>query len=185
MEIAIGNMVCRHCVSAAGQAISNAGLETERVELGRAVLRDSSVTPERLARLETLLAEEGFELIHDDAARIVEQVKLAVLHHIRDERECRLKLSACIEEHVGVNYDTASRMFSQSQGRTIERYHMVQRIELAKELLAEGKLTLAEIADRAGFSSAAHLSRQFKSVTGMTPTQYIAAGAPRTPLQDA
>lgn len=82
----------------------------------------------------------------------MDKVKLAVLHHVRDQEECHYNLSACIEKHVGVAYDTLSRIFSQNEGRTIERYHIAQKVERVKELLGYKELTLAEIAFRTGYS---------------------------------
>ncbi|MDE6135803.1 MAG: AraC family transcriptional regulator, partial [Muribaculaceae bacterium] len=94
-------------------------------------------------------------------------------------------LSACIEEHLGQSYDTLSRLFSQREGRTIEKYHIALKIDYVKELLSLRNMTLAEIADMTGYSGAAHLSRQFKAVTGMTPGEYVRnASFARTPLTE-
>ena len=179
MEFVIGNMVCRHCINAVEGVLAGAGFTPVSVELGRAVVAENEAGPEALRALRSALEAEGFELVDDADRALVEQVKRAVLRHVRDERECRLNLSACIEEHLRVSYDTASRVFSRLEGRTIERYHSLQRIELVKELLTSSRLSLAEIADRAGFSSAAHLSRRFKEITGMTPSQFVASGSSR------
>jgi len=148
------------------------------VELGKA-----SFTPPQgmtgakvTGAVKQALARGGFELITDADERLVEAIKHAVMHHLRDEEECRLNLSACIAGHIGVSYDQASRVFSRIEGRTIERYHILQKVEYVKELLGYADRTLSEIADRTGYSSAAHLSRQFKDVTGMTPTQYLNSG---------
>ena len=81
-----------------------------------------------------------------------------------------------------MSFDTISRMFSQLEGRTIEKYHIAQKVERVKELLAYGGRTLEEIADITGYSSASHLSRQFKAVTGLTPTQFVSTRGKRTPL---
>lgn len=184
MELLIKNMVCRHCVKAVEKVMKEAGIDNAVVELGRVTVPVDNIDSDRLAVIDRLLAEEGFERITDSESRLVERVKLAILHHVRNEEECRYNLSACLESHLGINYDAASRIFSHAEGRTIERYHSLQRIELVKELLAGGDLTLAEIADKTGYSSAAHLSRRFKEITGMTPTQYVAEGCKRTPLPE-
>lgn len=113
----------------------------------------------------------------DPRRQLLERVKDAVRNHVCTEAECRLKLSACMENQLGVSFDTVSRLFSQMEGRTIEKYHIEQKVERIKELLLEGSMTIAAIADKTGYSSAAHLSRQFKSVTGMTPTDFIKARA--------
>lgn len=179
MEILIKNMVCRHCVAAVRKALEQLGLEIRSVELGHADFEMPSDSDKEtlLGNIDKAFAPLGFERITDSDTATVERVKAAVLHHIRDEYECRFNLSACIEEHVGMNYDQASRIFSRVEGRTVERYSILQKIEYVKELLGYGDRTLAEIADITGYSSAAHLSRQFKDVTGMTPTQYLHSSA--------
>lgn len=184
MKIAVQNMVCRHCVAALASILEDMGVRPFDVGLGYAVVDDGAFTPEALARFDELLRAQGFERIADADDRLVQQVKDAVRHHVRSEDECRLKLSACVEQHVGVPYDTLSRIFSARQGRTVEKYAVAMRVEWVKELLSYGTLTVAEIAFRTGYSSAAHLSRQFKAVTGLTPTQYVAAGCPRRSLAE-
>lgn len=181
----IKNMVCRHCVAAVRRALEELGLDVVDVRLGSATVGGPEPDSARLAEIDSTLAALGFERITDSAAMLVEKVKLAVLHHVRDEQECRLNLSACIERRTGTGYDQLSRIFSATEGRTIEKYHMAQKIERVKELLDYRELTLAEIAWRTGFSSAAHLSRRFKEATGMTPTQYVRSGASRRDISEA
>lgn len=178
-------MVCRHCVSAVTKALEGLGMTDISTELGRASFSLPEGMPEKeaLRRIDKALDNNGFERIADRDEQIVEEVKHAVIHHLRDEDECHYNLSVCIADHLGVSYDQASRIFSRLEGRTIERYSILQKVEYVKELLGYGTLNLAEIADKTGYSSAAHLSRQFKEVTGMTPSQYIASGASqRRPL---
>lgn len=178
-------MVCRHCIAAVERLLAALGMTVSHVELGKACFDIPQGMPEgeALRRIDKALDENGFRRIADPDEQLVEDIKHAVIHHLRSEEECKFNLSACIAGHLGVNYDQASRVFSRLEGRTIERYHILQKVEYVKELLAYGDLSLSEIAFRAGYSSVAHLSRQFKDITGMTPTQYIASGATqRRPL---
>jgi len=172
-------MVCRHCVAAVTGTLEGLGMSDIAVDLGRATFTLPEGMPEKeaLRRIDKALESNGFERIADRDEQIVEGVKHAVIHHLRDEEECHYNLSVCIADHLGVSYDQASRIFSRLEGRTIERYSILQKVEYVKELLGYGNRSLAEIADKTGYSSAAHLSRQFKEVTGMTPSQYIASGA--------
>lgn len=172
MELLIRNMVCRHCVAAVEKAMTDLGLPIDKVELGRAVLKSDSLSDNQLVTIEQSLKALGFELIHDADSIMVERTKHAVLHHLRSEEDCRLNLSACIEKHLGVSYDTVSRVFSAKEGRTLEKYYIAQKIERVKELLSYHDMPLSEIAYLTGYSSVAHLSRQFKDITGMTPSQY-------------
>ena len=184
MRIDIRNMVCRHCVQALREILAELGVEPVEVGLGYALLSCDFLPDEVLAALDCRLAEEGFQRITDADDRVVQQVKDAVILHVRNEDECRLKLSVCVERHIGMAYESASRIFSAREGRTIEKYAIAMRVEWVKELLAYRQYSVAEIADRTGYSSAAHLSRQFKSVTGLTPTQFLESGTPRRSLAD-
>lgn len=178
-------MVCRHCIAAVTGVLGELGMSDITVSLGRAVfsLPDGMPEKEALRRIDGALVSNGFERIADRDEQIVEDVKHAVIHHLRDEKECHYNLSVCIAEQLGISYDQASRVFSRMEGRTIERYSILQKVEYVKELMGYGNMSLSEIADRTGYSSVAHLSRQFKDVTGMTPSQYIASGASqRRPL---
>lgn len=185
MRISIRNMVCRHCIEAVERVLDSLSVAPREVMLGEAVIPDTT-DDASLGRIDAALRREGFELILDPDVEIVERVRHAVIHHVRDEEECRLNLSACIESQIGMPYDAVSRIFSRVEGRTIESYCASQRIERVKELLDYGELTLGEIAWRTGFSSTAHLSRRFKELTGMTPSDYKKARKSlRKPLPDA
>lgn len=184
MRMNIRNMVCRHCVTALSDILDRLAIAHGEVGIGYAEIEEGELSPDSLKRLDTELAAAGFERVVSTDDLLVDKVKLAVLHHVRDQEECHYNLSACIEKHVGVAYDTLSRIFSQNEGCTIERYHIAQKVERVKELLGYKELTLAEIAFRTGYSSAAHLSRQFKSETGVTPTEYIRSLGGRKPLNE-
>lgn len=183
MEILIKGMVCHHCVEAVERVLHSAGLSIESVTLGKAEIKET-LDGDALNMLDRLLESEGFERILDADSLLVEKVKRAVIQHVRQPNECRLNLSACLENHIGATYDTMSRVFSAHEGRTIEKYQMAQRVEWVKELLGYGRYTISEIADMTGYSSTAHLSRQFKSVTGLTPTEYLRSSMHRTGLNE-
>ncbi len=185
MELLIKNMVCRHCVGAVRSILTQQGLDPVSVEIGRAEITADHLTSAQLEALDKALGEAGFSRITDPEVGVVEQVKQAVMHHVRSEDECRLNLSDCIERQLGVSYDTASRVFSRHEGRTVESYCTAQRIERVKELLEYGELTLSEIAWKTGFSSPAHMSRRFKEITGLTPSAYRSSHpGPRKPLTE-
>lgn len=183
MEILIKGMVCQHCVEAVERVLHSAGLTSINVTLGRAEIKEH-LDGAALQMLDKLLENEGFARILDTDSLLVENVKRAVIKHVRQPNECRLNLSACLEKHLGVSYDTMSRVFSSHEGRTLEKYQMAQRVEWVKELLGYGQYTISEIADMTGYSSTAHLSRQFKSVTGLTPTEYLRTSMERRGLNE-
>lgn len=184
MIINIRNMVCRHCVNAVEDILRKAMLTTRRVEIGLAEIEENELDEPQAALLDSLLARDGFERITDSDSLLVDRVKRTILEHIHEQPDCAWTLSACIESHIGVPYDTVSRVFSQKEGRTIERYYIAQKVERVKELLGYNELSLNEIAYRTGYSSTAHLSRQFKQLTGMTPKEYRLEKLPRKPLNE-
>lgn len=185
MELMIKNMVCRHCVEAVRAILDRLGAKDAEVLLGAVRLPDSEAGRLDMAAFDRALEAAGFERIQDRNAQIVENIKKIIIRHVRIERDCPLNLSACLEKHLDISYDTASRIFSASEGRTIERYFIAQKIELVKELMGYNQMTLSEIADLTGYSSVSHLSRQFKELTGMTPSQYLRSGInDRQPICD-
>lgn len=117
----------------------------------------------------------GFELLDDPRSQLVERIRIAVQQWVRMEKE-RPKMSDFLSRQLNKDYSTLSKLFSEVRGVTIERFAIVHRIEYAKELLCYSQLATSEIAYTLGYSSPAHLSSQFKQVTGMTPKEFRAMG---------
>ncbi len=165
-------MVCDRCIMAVQSLLERHNLDIVCVKLGEATFAQD--LPEAL--LQTI-AEElqalGFELIDDRRHRLAEQVRIAIIElaHYSDGRQ-RTNLSDYIANKLGMDYDAAAELFSAIHGTTVEQFYIAQKIERVKELLIYDELSLNEIAYRMGYSSAAHLSSQFKRVTGMTPTYF-------------
>lgn len=179
----IRNMVCNRCILVVDGVLRHLGLEVLSVELGVVRLAgrpDQTTTGQLRAALEAL----GFSLIDDPRQRLAEQVRNLIVAIVHEQDEAlRVNLSERLRAATGHGYGYLSRLFSGITGTTIERYYIAQRIERVKELLTYGELTLSQIADRMNYSSTAHLSAQFKSVTGMTPSRFRRlAGAGRKPL---
>lgn len=169
-------MVCRHCIHAVETILEKLGIDNAEVMLGVIRIPDKEFQKITLEQLDMELEADGFERIVDRNAMIVENIKKIIIRHVRIERDCPLNLSACLEKHMDITYDTASRIFSAQEGRTIEKYFIAQKIELVKELMGYNQMSVSEIADLTGYSSVSHLSRQFKEVTGMTPSLYLRQG---------
>ena len=126
-------------------------------------------------RLRAKLKSAGFALLDDRKSRLVERIKntiIRLVHHTGEPP--REKYSQLIAEDTGHEYPYLSKLFSESEGTTIEQYLLRQKIEKVKEYLGYDELTLSEIADTMGYSSVAHLSTQFRKVTGMSPTEFKA-----------
>jgi AraC-like DNA-binding protein len=120
-----------------------------------------------------VLERAGFELISDRNSRIIEKIKNVIItqvHHNADE--LRLKFSELISAELHYDYSYLSKLFSEVEGVTIEHYIIIQKIEKVKELMAYDELSLTQIADTLGYSSVAHLSSQFKKITGLPPSHF-------------
>lgn len=172
----IRNMVCDRCIMAVDTALKNLGLHPLEIRLGYAVIEeemDDKVHSMICDALEPL----GFELIDDMKSRITERIRAEIISLVHyQDTDLKINLSDWLSDRLGRDYSSLSKLFSDATGTTIEKYFIAQKIEKAKELLVYGEMTLNEIADRLGYSSAAYLSTQFKSVTGVTPSYFKKTG---------
>ena len=152
--------------------LENEGLVAESVELGEVELKETP-TKIQIVKLERALKQLGFEIIDNHKSEIIEKIKntiVTLVHHSKEQ--LKTNLSAFITSKIHYDYSYLSKLFSEVEGTTIEKYLIIQRIERAKELLVYNQLTLSEIADQLGYSSVAYLSSQFKTITGFTPTYF-------------
>lgn len=168
----IKNMVCNRCIMAVRGLLESLNLQPVSVELGTAVL-PVKVTNEICRRVREALPTLGFELIDDKKSQVTEQIKDAIIKLVHySDHTLTMNLSDYLASTLHRDYSALSKLFSETTGTTIEKYLIAQKIERAKELLAYDELSLNEIADQLNYSSAAYLSAQFKSVTGMTPSRF-------------
>jgi len=170
-KLNIKNMVCDRCKRVVSEELSQLGYTLKSVELGEVELAEEEVD---LEQVREVLAENGFELLDDRKMQLIEQIKLAVISliHQQGEADKHLNTSDYIARKVGYSYEYLSALFSSLEGITIEKYLILQRIEKVKELLVYNELSLKEIAYELGYSSVAHLSNQFKKVTGLTASHF-------------
>jgi len=181
VRIAIKNMVCDRCVASVRTLLAALGYGDARVGMGWAAVPDG-LGSEQLDAIAQTLEAEGFELLRGSDEALVERIKAALIALARRADGQPVKLSQQLPEVLAIDYKQASAAFSAHEGRTIEKFYIAQKVEYVKELLEYGQLTVSEIAWRTGYSSVAHLSRQFKQVAGCTPTQYQASHAQRRPI---
>ncbi len=175
--IHIKNMVCRRCVMTVEDICRSLGMTDATVSLGSvdfAVAPDPGTLDEFFDRLKAA----GFEPLKSHEHVVLEKIKAAVRFYARrNDTDKKVKLSDYMSKAVNMDFRYASRMFSSLEGRTIQSYLMAQRIEYVKELLSDNELTLAEIADKVGFSSVAHLSRAFKKSQSVTISEFRGTGS--------
>jgi len=171
-EFHIRNMVCPRCIMVVEDALKELGFDVQKVELGKAkVETNDSIGSEEVNKK---LKEYGFELLESKNRQLVERIKTLLIKYIQDseQEEEMPNVSEYLAENLHRNYSMLSSNFSEAEEITIEKYLIHLKIERVKELLSYGELTLSEIACRLNYSSVAHLSNQFKKITGMSVTDY-------------
>lgn len=174
-EVYIKNMVCPRCISAVRQIFEERGLAIEDISLGYARL-GGPLNSALAAEISQALQMEGFEWIDSGRNRLVEGIKTLIIDTIFHQEDAirGCNWSATIAESLSHDYNYLSTLFSATEGATIEQYIIRQKTERVKELLCYNELSLKEIAFLLGYSSAAHLSTQFKRMTSHTPGQFKA-----------
>lgn len=173
MKIYIKNMVCDRCKLVIQNALAELGLDPVSVQLGEVDFGETTIDAEQLAKFQDQVESLGFELINDRKSRLIENIKKTIIGFVQ-QREAmeKRKLSNYLSSQLHHDYGYLSNLFSAVEGVTIEQHFIEQKIEKTKELLVYDELTLTEISYRLGYSSVAHLSRQFKKVTGFTPSRF-------------
>lgn len=169
-KLHIKNMCCPRCINAIRTILESMGLTIVEIHLGDATIAESLGNKET-ELLSEKLREQGFELLDNPDAYIVEAVRVAVLQWVRMTEE-RPKLSVYVSGKICKDYSSLSKLFSQVKGMTIEHYAIRHRIEYAKELLCYSATSISEIAYHLGYSSPAHFAAQFKQFTGMSPKAF-------------
>lgn len=170
-KLFIKNMVCDRCSMVVRQELEKIGMKPLHVALGEITLSEAP-SSDNLHRLSDSLSSVGFSLIDDKKSLIIEQIKNAIIDIVHRGKQLKINLSDHLADVIGRDYSYLSNLFSEVEGTTIEQYFIHQKIEKAKELLVYGELTLSQIASDLGYSSVAHLSNQFKKVTGLTPSHF-------------
>jgi len=169
--IHIKNMVCPRCISAVKDTLSQLNIPYSEVKLGEAIIETKEID---FDLLDIELKKIGFELIQDKNQKIAEQIKALIIDliHHSDDTDLKTNLSDFLSTKLNKNYTLLSKVFSEYEGLSIEKYYILQKIEKVKELITYGELTFSEIAYRLNYSSLSHLSKQFKSVTDKTLSAY-------------
>lgn len=174
MELYIKNMVCNRCITAVENELVKMNLHPVEIQLGIVKLQEEKLDEEVLLILNTHLHALGFELLNKGKTRFIGQIKNLVIEKVFHSEyiEQKVNWSSLISNKIFHEYNYLSSLFSSVEGITIEQYIIRQKIERVKELLFYDELNLSEIANKLGYSSIAHLSAQFKKITGQSPSQF-------------
>lgn len=177
MILFIRNMVCNRCIMVVKREFETLGLKPIDVKLGEVEL-SKTPTKSQLDKIGSRLKGLGFEILDDQKQKTIEKVKNLLINKIQtDQIEEHFRISDYLSETLNKDYSGISRLFSVVEGITIEQYFILQKIEKVKELLVYGELNLNEISYNLGYSSTAHLSAQFKKITGLTTGHFKKLGA--------
>lgn len=154
------------------QELINNGLHPLKVELGEVEI-SKTLTQAQKDKLNADLNRFGFELIDDKKSQLIEKIKNVIVEQVHySDEHLKTSFSKFLSRQLHHDYTYLSNLFSEVQGTTIEQYFIAQKIEKVKELLVYGELSLSEIAVKLNYSSVSHLSKQFKKITGLTPSHF-------------
>jgi AraC family transcriptional regulator len=168
----VKGMVCRRCVSIVQQELSNLNIPVTSITLGQVSLQ-APLKSENIDSVRQALEVYGFEVIDDRQSGLVKNVKAIVEEMFSDDFDLtEKKFSKYISSKLYKDYDFISSSFSSCQGITLEKYIINRRIEKVKELLVYSDQSISNIAFNLGYSSVAHLSKQFKAVTGLSLSHF-------------
>lgn len=185
MKLHIKNMVSNRCKTLVKNELEKLDLHYIFVDLGEVEIMES-LSSEQLNQLDNELQKSGLLLISDHRSVLIEQIKNTVIELVHyTDQQIKVNFSDYLSEKLRHDYTYLANLFSENQGISIEHYLLTHRIEKVKELLVYGELNISEIAYKLHFSSTAHLSNQFKKMTGLTPSNYKHLKLnQRTPLEN-
>ena len=185
MKIFIKNMVSHRCVNQGTIILTDMGISYISVGLGEVELA------QKLSMIQELdfkykLKQDGYDLIIDTKSQLSERIKAVIIQMIHySEEHIKTNFSVYLSEKTNLNYTYLSNVFRAENGITIQQFIIIHKIERIKELLLYGEMNLSEISYKMHYSSIAHLSNQFKKMTGLSPTEYRQLDViHRIPLED-
>jgi AraC-like DNA-binding protein len=165
-------MVCIRCKMVVKSELNKLGLHFVTVDLGEAEILEE-ISAEQLNHLNIALRKSGLELMDDKKSILVERIKATIIELVHyTEDQIKINLSDYLSEKLNHDYTYLANLFSEVKGTTVEKFYLNHKIEKVKELLVYDELNLTEIAYKLHYSSVAHLSNQFKKMTGLTPSHF-------------
>lgn len=172
MKLYIKYMVSTRCKIAVKEELKKLGLHFVVVDLGEVEIMETLST-DQMCQLKAALLVSGLELMDDKRAILIEKIQNVITHMVHHSDELpKVNYSDFISEKLNYDYTYLSNLFSEVKGITIQQYIIIHKIERVKELLCYDELSLTEISYKLHYSSVAHLSNQFKKITGLSPRLY-------------
>jgi len=172
MDLHIKNMVSNRCKMIVKSELEKLGLHFRTINLGEVEITEE-LNEENKNQLNINLKKSGLALIEDRKDMLIEKIKIIIIELVHySEKQLKINLSDYLSQKLKFDYTYLANLFSEHQGITIEHFFLSHKIERVKELLIYDELNITEIADQMHYSSVAHLSNQFKKMTGLTPSHY-------------
>jgi len=165
-------MVCLRCKMVVKSELEKLGVHYNRVDLGEVEIMED-ISKDDMDHLDLALRKSGLEVMRDKRSILVEKIIVVIIElvHFTDE-QIKINLSDYLSEKLNHDYTYLANLFSEVKGTSIEKFYLTHKIERVKELLVYDDLNLTEIAYKLHYSSVAHLSNQFKKMTGLTPSHF-------------
>ena len=174
MKIFVKNMACESCKIVVKDALDEMGIPTIKVVLGEIETKEDISELDK-KNLNRMLNNAGLELLEGKQGMLIEKIRKIMIDHVyKSDEKPNIKFSVLLSRELHQSYPYLSNFFSEVNATTIEQFIIALKIERIKELIIFGEDTLSEISYKLHYSSVAHLSNQFKKVTGLTPTHFKA-----------
>ena len=165
-------MVSDRCKAVVKSELKKLGFHSTLITLGEVETKEN-LTPDEQIRLNANLKKSGLAIMEDKKSILVEKIKNNIIELVHySEEQLKINFSVYLSEKLNYDYTYLSNLFKENQGTTLEHFYLIHKIERVKELLIYGELNITEIAYKMHYSSVAHLSNQFKKMTGLTPSHY-------------
>ncbi len=172
LKLYIKYMVSARCKIVVKEVLKELGLHFMVVDLGEVEIMEN-ISAEQREQVKAGLLEAGLELMDDKRAMLIEKIKNVIVQMVHHSDEMiKMNFSDFLSEKMNHDYTYLANLFSEVQGTTIEQFIISHKIERIKELIIYGELNITEIAWKMNYSSVAHLSNQFKKVTGLSPSHF-------------
>ena len=163
-------MVCDRCKKVLERELEGSGFHVSSIELGEIHFLDNVI--DRSEEIHRILKKNGFEWVEEAKEKVINSIKNNLITALEND-SMNQNLSEYLTTKMNRDYSVLSKLFSANEGITIEKYFIRLKIEKVKEFIQMGDKTFSEIAYRLGYAGSSHLARQFKSITGMSMTEYL------------
>ena len=165
-------MICPSCLAVVRSEVEKLDVHCTDVEMGWVEI-DGTLSPDQTTNLKIALLKVGLEIIDNKKIILIEKIKNAILDMLyNSEAAIKTNFSHYLSKKLGLDYTYLANIFSETQGSTIENFVIINKIRRVKELICFKDLNLTEISWKLHYSSVAHLSTQFKKITGVTPSHF-------------